>query len=93
MSKSTIAGEAPPKRSVPRPKGRVETIPEPKRQQGCKRTRTLQRKRGDGELFDLIDDWLAPAVARWIANQRSRQSPEEDEKRLRKPRHAEAGQY
>jgi hypothetical protein len=81
VSKSSIAGEASPKRSAQQPKGCVETIHETKRHEGrCKRTRALQRKRGDGELFDLIDDWLAPAVARWIANQRSRQSPGEEEK-------------
>jgi hypothetical protein len=67
--------------SASQPKGCVETAPETKRQQGrSKRTRALQRKRGDGEIFDVIDEWLAPAVARWIANQRSHQSSDSEEK-------------
>jgi len=39
-------------------------------------TREIQRRRGDGEIYDVIDKWLAPAVARWIANQRSQPEPE-----------------
>jgi hypothetical protein len=35
-----------------------------------KRGRALQRKRGDGEIYDVIDEWLAPLFARWIANRR-----------------------
>jgi hypothetical protein len=41
-----------------------------------KRLREIQRKRGDGEIYDLIDEWLAPLLARWIANQRSQPEPE-----------------
>jgi hypothetical protein len=72
VRESNTAGGAHPKRSAPQPKGSVETIHETKRQQGrSQRTRALQRKRGDGEIFDVIDTWLASAMARWIANQPS----------------------
>lgn len=40
------------------------------------RNRALKRKRGDGEIFDVIDEWLAPAFARWIASQQKAVRPE-----------------
>ena len=46
-----------------------ERIQEIKRHAGGRRrARALRRKRGDGEIYDVIDEWLAPVFARWIAN-------------------------
>jgi len=33
-----------------------------------KRSRKLQRMRGQSEIYDVIDEWLAPAMARWLAS-------------------------
>jgi hypothetical protein len=33
-----------------------------------KRSRKLQRMRGKSEIYDVIDEWLAPAMARWLAS-------------------------
>ena len=30
--------------------------------------RTKKPQRGSGMIFDVIDQWLAPSMARWIAN-------------------------
>jgi hypothetical protein len=29
---------------------------------------TSRAKRGEGVLYDVIDEWLAPAFARWMAS-------------------------
>ena len=39
----------------------------PKRR--VKRPRQLERKRGDTAIFDIIDEWLSPLLARTIALQ------------------------
>jgi hypothetical protein len=44
------------------------------------RPREIQRKRGDGEIYDLIDEWLAPVLSRWIFIQRSEPEPELNKK-------------
>jgi hypothetical protein len=31
--------------------------------------RYLKRLRGEGQIYDAIDEWLAPAFARWIAKE------------------------
>jgi hypothetical protein len=33
-----------------------------------KRSRKLQRMRGNSEIYDVIDEWLAPAMARWLGS-------------------------
>jgi hypothetical protein len=33
-----------------------------------KRSRKLQRMRGEGNIYDVIDEWLAPAMARWLSS-------------------------
>jgi hypothetical protein len=41
--------------------------------QGPRRNRRIARaKRHEGALYDVIDEWLAPAFARWLA---SREAP------------------
>jgi hypothetical protein len=44
-----------------------------------RQTRTLKKLRGTGVIYDVIDEWLAPAFARRIAEQQAR--PENDELR------------
>jgi hypothetical protein len=36
----------------------------------AKQSRDRSRKRGEGEIYGVIDDLIAPAFARWIAEQR-----------------------
>ncbi len=62
--------------SASQPLRRNEKAQEPQRHVGSgKRPRALQRKRGDGEIYDVIDEWLAPVLARRIASQFSQPRP------------------
>jgi hypothetical protein len=54
---------------------RKETLEMRQDARNPKRSRTLQQKRGEGEVYDVIDEWLAPLLARSIANQYSPPSP------------------
>lgn len=32
---------------------------------------TVRAKRGEGAIYDVIDEWLAPAFVRWIAEKQN----------------------
>ena len=46
--------------------------------QRCQRMRALKRKRGTGVIYDVIDEWLASAFARWIARNQMGSEPESE---------------